>query len=182
MPAFAATAANPVFWDEKLNLFIFELNGIGKGQRLFLTENGYESPKEYWSQSPNRSNVCAYSGTFSEKAGEFSASCSIPLDTLLFDSNPKLSVFSKLQIFATNDAECNLVISMESNGEQYFWQGFNLNKYVKSKGSWWPASCNLVIDRSAIHKGSKLRIYVWNNKKNEIYIDNFKVILSTLSK
>ena len=182
MPAFATTAANPVFKDEKLNLVIFELNGIEKGQRLFSTENGYESPKEYWSQSPNRSNVHAYSGTFSEKAGEFSASCSIPLDTLLTDSNLKLSVFTKLQIFAPNEAECNLVISIESKGEQYFWQGFDLSKYVKSKGSWWLASNNLVIDRSTIRKNSTFKIYIWNNKKNEIYIDDFKVELFSVSK
>lgn len=182
MPAFATTAVNPVFKDEKLNLVIFELNGLGKGQQLFSTENDYESPKEYWSQSSNRSNVHAYSGSFSEKAGEFSAICSIPLDSLLSDSNPKLTVFSKLQIFALNEAECNLVVSMESNGEQYFWQGFNLSKYVKSKGSWWSASNNLVIDRLTIRKNSMIKIYIWNNKKNEIYIDNFKVELFSVSK
>jgi len=182
MPAFATTAVNPVFKDEKLNLVIFELNGIEKGQRLFSTENGYESLKEYWSQSPNRSNVHAYSGTFSEKAGEFSEICSFSLDSLLTDSNPKVTVFSKLQIFATNEAECNLVVSMESNGEQYFWQGFNLSKYVKSKGSWWSASNNLVIDRSTIRKNSMIKIYIWNNKKNEIYIDDFKVELFSVSK
>ena len=182
MPAFATTAENPVFKDEKLNMAIFELNDFGKGKQIFSTENDYESPKEYWSLSSNRSNVRSYSGVYSEKADEFSAICNVPLDSLLSDSIQKLTVYSTLRIYAPSDAECSLVVSVESNGEQSFWQGFNLNKYVKSKGSWWPASCNLVIDRSAIHKGSKLRIYVWNNKKNEIYIDNFKVILSTLSK
>ena len=182
MPAFATTAVNPVFKDDKLNMAIFELNGLGKGKRLFSSENGYESPTEYWSPSSNRSSVHAYSGSFSEKADEFSASCSIPLDTLLTDSITKLTVFSKLRIFAPNEAECNLVISMESNGEQYFWQGFNLSKYVKSKGSWWLASNNLVIDRLAIRKKSVIKIYIWNNKKNEIYIDDFKVELFSVSK
>jgi 4-amino-4-deoxy-L-arabinose transferase-like glycosyltransferase len=182
MPAFATTAVNPVFKDEKLNLDIFELNGLGKGQLLFSTENDYESSKEYWSQSSSRSSVHAHSGSFSEKAGEFSAICSFPLDTLFTDSITKLTVFTKLQIFAANEAECNLVVSIESNGEQYFWQGFNLSKYVKSKGSWWLASNNLVIDKSAIRKNSMIKIYIWNNKKNEIYIDDFKVELFLVSK
>lgn len=182
MPAFATTAVNPVFADEKLNLIIFELKDLGKGQPLFSTENGYESPKDYWSQSPNRSNIHAYSGYFSEKTGEFSAICSLPIDSLLTDSIKKLTVFSRLRIFATNEAECNLVISMESKGEQYFWQGFNLNKYVKSKGSWWSASNNLVIDRLAIRKNSIIKIYIWNNKKSEIYMDDFKVELFSVSK
>ncbi len=181
MPAFATTAVNPVFKDEKLNLVIFELNDLGKGLQLFSTENDYESPKEYWVQSSNISNDHPYSGSFSEKIGEFSTNCSFSLDSLLTDSITKLTVFSKLQISATNDPECNLVISMESNGEQYFWQGFNLSKYVKSKGSWWTASSNLVIERSAIKENSLMKIYVWNNKKNEIYIDDFKVKLFSVA-
>ncbi len=182
MPAFATTVENPVFKDEKLNLILFELKDLGKGQQLISTENDYESPEKYWSQSPNRSKDHPYSGLFSEKVNEFSSIFSVSADSLLSDSITKLTIFSKLHIFAADDGECNLVVSMESDGEQYFWQGFNLTKYVKTKGSWWSASCNLIIDRSAIRKNSLIHIYIWNNKKNEIYIDNFRVELFADSK
>lgn len=182
IPAFATTAVNPIFSEKKLNIGIFELNDFGKGKLLFSIENDYESSQEYWSQSSQRSNIRSYSGDYSENLDEFSASCSFPFDFMLTDSIQKLTVFTSLRIYAVNDAECNLVVSLESNGVQYFYQGFNLNKYVKSKGAWWPASCNLIIDRSAIQIGSKLKLYVWNNKKNEIYIDNFKIELFAGSK
>lgn len=175
LPYYATTAENPVFKDEKLNLSIYELNKIDKRNRLFSTENDFESAKLYWVESPNKSNEQAYSGSFSEKIGEFSAGCTVAFDSLLSDSIQQIVISPKLKIFAINSSECNLVISIDSGGKQYFWKGYDLSKYVKSKTSWWPASINEVVNRSIIQKNSTMRIYIWNNKKNEIFIDDFKV-------
>jgi hypothetical protein len=175
MPAFATNAVNPVFKDEKLNLSIFGLNKTDGLKRLYSTENDFESAKPYWAESSNKSKEQAYSGSFSEKIGEFSSGCSIALDSLLSDSIKRIVVSPKLRIFAINSSECNLVISIDSGGKQYFWKGYDLSKYVKSKTSWWPASLNETIGRPEIHKNSTMRVYIWNNKKNEIYIDDFKV-------
>lgn len=175
LPYYAATAENPVFKDEKLKLFIFDLNTIDQRVRLFSSGNDFESLKPYWNETPNKNNEQAYSGVFSEKLGEFSANCSVPLDSLLPDSVRQIVISPKLKIFAVNSAECNLVISLESAGKQYFWKGYDLSKYVKSKAGWWAASLNEIIEQSEIQKNSTMKVYIWNNKKNEIYIDNFVV-------
>ena len=175
LPYYATTAENPVFKDEKHNLFIYELNDFARRDRLFFTENDFESEKPFWRQSPNKSNEQVNAGSYSEKPVEFSSSFSISLDSLICDSIRQLVVSPKLKIFANDDAECSVVISMHSNGEQYFWKGYNLSKYVKSKGSFWPASFNEIIEGDTIRKNSTLNVYVWNYKKNEIYIDNFEI-------
>jgi len=175
LPYYATTAENPVFKDEKHNLFIFELKDFARRARLFSTENDFESEKPFWKQSSGKSNEQVYAGSYSEKPVEFSSSFSISLDTLNLHSISQVVVSPKLKIFAGDDAECSVVISMNSNGEQYFWRGFNLSKYVKSKGSWWPASFNEIIEEDTIRNNTTLNVYVWNNKKNEIYIDNFEV-------
>jgi hypothetical protein len=175
LPYYATTAENPVFKDEKHNLFIFELKDFARRARLFSTENDFESERPFWKQSSGKSNEQVYAGSYSEKPVEFSSSFSISLDSLNLDSIRQMIVSPKLKIFAGYDAECSVVISMNSNGEQYFWRGFNLSKYVKSKGSWWPASFNEIIEEDTIRTNTTLNVYVWNNKKNEIYIDDFEV-------
>jgi len=181
MPYYATIARNPIFKDEKLNLSIFELNKIDQQKPIFSSENDFETAKPNWTDSANKSKEQAYSGSFSEKIDEFSVSCTIALDSLLSDSTSQLVISSKLKIFAVNSSECNLVISIDSDGNQYFWKGYDLSKYVKSKTSWWTASLNEIVGRSEIKKNSMLRIYVWNNKKNEIYIDDFKVELFSIA-
>jgi len=182
LPYYAATAENPFFRDDKLNLSIYELDTINKRKRLFSTENDFESAKFNWSESSNKSSKQSYSGAFSEKLSEFSAGCTISLDSLLSDSIKQLVICPELKIFAVNSSECNLVISMESNGTQYFWKGFDLTKYVKSKTSWWTASLNEIASRSEIRKNSLMKVYIWNNKKNEIFIDDFKVDIFSILK
>jgi len=182
LPYYATTAENPVSKDEKHNLFIFELKDFARRARLFSTENDFESEKPFWKQSSGKSNEQVYAGSYSEKPVEFSSSFSISLDSLNLDSISQVVVSPKLKIFAGDDAECSVVISMNSNGEQYFWRGFNLSKYVKSKGSWWPASFNEIIEGDTIRNNTTLNVYVWNNKKNEIYIDNFEVEIFSIEK
>ena len=181
LPYYATTAENPIFKDEKLNLNIYELNTIDEKVRVFSEENDFESEKSHWTGSSNNSSEHSYSGSFSEKVGEFSVECSFSLDSLLSDSIKQIVISPKLKIFAVNSSECNLVISMASSGKEYFWKGFDLSKYAKSKASWWSASCNLVIGKSEIKENSLMKIYIWNNKKNEIYIDNFIVEVFSVS-
>lgn len=181
LPYYATIVVNPVFKDEMLKIFIFDLK-IDKKERLFSTENDFESLKPFWNETPNKSNEQANSGVFSEKLGEFSVNCSVLLDSLLTDSAQQIMISPKLKIFAINSSECNLVIALDSDGKQYFWKGYDLSKYVKSKAGWWSASLNEIIERSEIQKNSKLKVYIWNNKKNEIYIDNFNVEVFAVSK
>lgn len=180
MPYYAATAKNPIFTDEKLNLSIYELNSLDSRKQIFSAENDFESEKQYWAESSNKSDAQAYSGSFSEKIGEFSAGCTIALDSLLSDSTQQIMVSPQLKLFAINNPECNLVISMDSAGNQYFWKGYDLSKYVKSKTSWWSVSLNEIINRSKLRKNSLMKIYIWNNKKNEIFIDDFKIEVFSL--
>lgn len=180
MPYYAVTAKNPVFTDKKLNLSIYELNSFDNKKRIFSAENDFESEKQHWAESSTKSDAQAYSGSFSEKIGEFSAGCTIALDSLLSDSIQQIMVAPKLKLFAVNNPECNLVISMDSAGNQYFWKGYDLSKYVKSKTSWWSASLNEIINRSKLRKNSLMKIYIWNNKKNEIFIDDFIIEVFSL--
>lgn len=182
LPYYASLAENPVFRDEKLNLSIYELNDIKRREKVFSTVNDFESPEPCWNETLNKSSELACSGVYSEKLGEFSANCSLSLDSLLPDCAPQIVVSPKLKIFAINSSECNLVISLDSGEKQYFWKGYDLNKYVKSKAGWWSASLSEIIERSEIQKNSTMKVYIWNNKKNEIYIDDFKVEVFAISK
>jgi len=179
LPYYVKIASNPVFSDEKLNLSIFELSEFGNAKQLYSSKNDFESPKSNWSEVPVQ-NSKVYSGSYSEKIDEYSTTFEIALDSILSDSIDKLLISAKLQVFADEDSECQLVISIESKGNQYYWKGFNLKKYTKSMGSWWLANNNIIIDKSAIQEDSILKIYIWNNKKNEIFIDDFNADIFSL--
>ncbi len=176
LPDYAVSASNPVFSDKKLNFYLYDL-GSNKHSRqlLFKAENDFETPAKHWNDATDLIGDRVFSGKYSEKLGEFSVCCTIPVDSLLTDSVKQIVVSPKLRILAVNSADCNLVITIENNGKQYFWKGFELGKYIKSKGGWWLASVNEMIKRADIHANSVMKIYVWNNKKNEIYIDDWKI-------
>ncbi len=181
LPDYAVSASNPVFSDKKLNFYLYDL-GSNKHSRqlLFKAENDFESPAKHWNNATDLTVDRAFSGKYSEKLGEFSVCCTIPIDSLLTNSVKQIVVSPKLKILAVNSAECSLVIAMETDGKQYFWKGFELSKYIKSKGGWWQASVNEIIKRADIQANSVMKIYVWNNKKNEIYIDDWKIGIYSL--
>lgn len=176
LPFYAVSASNPVFRDERLKQYIYELGDDALNQKLlFHAENDFESPRKYWNNASDLSIDRAFSGKHSEKLGEFSVCCNIPIDSIMTDSVKQVVVFPKLRMLAVDNAECSLVISIDANGEQYYWKGFELSKYMKSKASWWQVSVSGIIKPTEIRKNSTMKIYVWNNKKNEIYIDDLNV-------
>ncbi len=176
LPFYAVSASYPVFSDKKLNFYLYDLgNNKLSQQLLFKAGNNFETPARFWNNATDLVGDRVFSGKYSEKLGEFSVCCTIPIDSLLTDSIKQIVVSPKLEILAVNSAECSLVITMETNGKQYFWKGFELSKYIKSKGSWWQSAVNEIIKREDIKANSVMKIYVWNNKKNEIYIDDWKI-------
>ncbi len=176
LPFYAVSASYPVFGDKKLNFYLYDLgNNKLSQQLLFKAENNFETPAKFWNNATDLVGDRVFSGKYSEELGEFSVCCTIPIDSLLTDSIKQIVVSPKLEILAVNGAECSLVITMETNGKQYFWKGFELSKYIKSKGSWWRASVNEIIKSKEIRQNSTMKIYIWNNKKNEIYIDDFQL-------
>lgn len=176
LPFYAVSASYPVFSDKKLNFYLYDLgNNKLSQQLLFKAENNFETPAKFWNNATDLVGDRVFSGKYSERLGEFSVCCTIPIDSLLTDSIKQIVVSPKLEILAVNSAECSLVITMETNGKQYFWKGFELSKYIKSKGSWWQSAVNEIIKREDIKANSVMKIYVWNNNKNEIYIDDWKI-------
>lgn len=176
LPFYAVTVSNPVFSDERLKIYINELgDDVFNRKLLFYAENDFESSVKNWNNASDLARDRVFSGKYSEKLGEFSVCCTIPIDSIVTDSVSQIVVSSKLNILAVDKQECNLVIAIEANGKQYFWKGFELSKYIKSKTGWWQASVNEIIKRADIQVNSMMKIYIWNNKNNEIYIDDLRI-------
>ena len=101
---------------------------------------------------------------------EYSPGIEFSLDE--FKGKENLVICAETNIFtAENSGETALVISVESmDGKSIQWKGAQA-KYVEVTGKWCPLINTLKVD-SAIPKGAKLKVYLWNKDKKTMFLKN----------
>ena len=144
---------------------------------LFHSLNDFEKKYSEWSgDSSNISSDFFFRGKKSELLGAkdmCSSTFTYPIGKLFNDST-SLTVTASVWIKIPKQAGVTtLVISMENNGGIFFWKPRGLEDYINDRSEWQQVSLKEKFT-SASHD-TKLSIYILNDNKKEIFIDDFDV-------
>lgn len=180
------TTLNPkLYQNSALNMAIYELKvqpqAKKTGSLLLNSQNDFEKKYPYWDQveaqidpnSPHR-------GKAAYRSSEFSATFNFPLDSLKKSPESGLRIQAKVYLNAPGANKAKLVISLENADGAYYWQAQDLNKFLKVYGQWLPVEFAVDVPQTGIKPNSRLKIYVWNEDKTEMGVDDFEVNLWSL--
>lgn len=173
-----------LFENKELNIALYELGEFTIPEHsksvLLSTFNDFENPVPNWKQDDqNLSRNIKYAGTKSNRVELFSSTFEYPLDSLQLKDSHDLFVQCKLNSYAEDKSSAKIIVSLEKNGEAYFWKALELDRYMKAYSNWWPVSFNVSIPQTDFKSESRLKIYVWNNDEQLVYIDNFELRITS---
>ena len=148
---------------------------------LFKTYNDFEQQDNNKKSGIAISDKFFYSGKYSNRIDPkgFSYTVKIDLDTLW---NKIDTIYNKILIesdlkYLNINSEANHIITL-SNSENDFWKAIKLEKN-QDKNAWNYSYQCAVINRKQKNKGI-LNIYIWNNGKNNIFIDEMRVTIKPI--
>jgi len=161
-------------------MFLYELTDYSlpkrDGNTILHTLNDFEKPAKNWTQNDKSiSNEIKYEGNNSMQVFEYSSTFSIPMDSLKMKGLNKLYINSDFYCYFIDKTSAKIVVSVENEEGAYFWQGVEINKYIKAFSNWWPINFETEIKCNDIKPNSLLKVYVWNMDKDSAYIDNFEI-------
>jgi hypothetical protein len=169
-----------VFEDKRVEMKVYDLTGLSnpynETNKLLHSFNGFEKDAEFWDYTPiEASTQIIYEGEHSSAVGEYSATFKYLLDSLAVDSNSKILITVSVQCFFNAPTKAKLVISTDPIIGEGTWQAFDINKYIKAYGNWWPVEYETLIVPDEIKPGTVLKIYIYNPEKEDAYIDDFEI-------
>ena len=148
---------------------------------LLETFNDFENAVPYWRQNDlDLSSEIKYAGARSNRISEYSSTFEYPLDSLQWEGLHDLLVQCSLFCYATDKTNTKIIVSLENNEDTYFWEAIEIDRYIKAYSNWWPVSFDVTIPKEDLRGGARLKVYVWNNDKQNVYIDNFGINITDL--
>jgi 4-amino-4-deoxy-L-arabinose transferase-like glycosyltransferase len=174
-----------IFQDRQLNIYIYEMEHVllpeQTGATLLYTFNDFENKVTYWAQDDSDiTDEIFHEGNRSNRVREFSSTFEYPVDSLKSDNASQIIISCSLYCHLSERSEAKLVVSAEDASEAYFWQAQPIDRYVKAYGNWWLVKYEIAIEIKALKKNSKLKVYLWNINKRNIYIDDFEIKITGL--
>jgi hypothetical protein len=143
---------------------------------LFSTLNDFENLVPFWKQDgQDLSTDIKYAGAKSNRVTRFSSTFEYPLDSLQGESSHGLLVQCSLFFYAEDKTNASIIVSLENGADTYFWKALEIDRYIKAYSNWWPLTFDVTIPQKDFKSESNLKIYVWNNDKQTVYIDNFGI-------
>jgi hypothetical protein len=175
-----------IFENSELDIYIYEmLEFVQPGESgilLLSTVNEFEKAEPYWKQKDqDLSEKVYYSGARSNKVARFSATFEYSLDSLYMLQSDDLLVQGELYCYAEKETSAKIVVSLETDEGTGFWKATEINRYLHAYSNWWPISFEASIRQEDLMRGSRLKVYVWKKDASDVYIDNFRVELRSLS-
>ena len=143
---------------------------------LLETFNDFENAVPYWRQNDlDLTSEIKYAGARSNRISEYSSTFEYPLDSLQWKGSHKLLVQCSLFCYTIDKTSTKIIVSLENSEDTYFWKAFEIDRYIKAYSNWWPVSFDVTIPKEDLRADSRLKVYVWNNDKQTVYIDNFGI-------
>ncbi len=68
-----------------------------------------------------------------------------------------------------------LVYSVDQNAKNLNWAGEPLSRFRVNERNWNPVAVSKDLKSDILQKGAVLSIYIWNNGKQPLYIDSFRI-------
>jgi len=164
----------------------YVLNFFGKSKKLpnsinINLKNTLETVKFNYLNKFSENQIINYNYHLSTKslkveANSFSSSFSIPLDSLSFCN---LSIVIDCWIKSKNYDYSNnvsLVLSIDDNSRNIWWKGIPIDDQLIDNKQW--NNISSFIDYVHEKRGCILKAYIWNSSNKDVYIDDFRVIIS----
>ena len=141
----------------------------------FEYQNDFE--KGEWKDEANfRDSTTKYNGNYSVHLGngnEYGPTFQMKLSDLKLIPGSKIEISSAF--FTEQEVKsAKLVLSVEKNGKSLIWIATNLEKYVIEKNKWSRAFLTTTLPNE-LSGDEELKIYSWNEKKEDYYMDGFKM-------
>lgn len=180
------TTLNPkLYQNPTLNIAIYELKVPPQakklGSNLLHSQNDFEKKYPHWDQVETQiESNSPHRGKAAYRFSEYSATFNFPLDELKKSPETGLRIQAKVYLKIPTANKAKLVISLENAEGAYLWQAQDLNKFLKLYGQWLPVEYTLDVPKTGLKPNSRLKIYVWNEDKTELWMDDFEVNLWAL--
>jgi hypothetical protein len=145
---------------------------------IFKTFDDFDNPASNKLSGVDATNEFFFSGKYSNQIAPngFSYSVKINLDSLwsrIDTTSAKIIIQSDLNYLNLN-SDATHVISL-TGSENDFWKGSKIERSEK-KSEWNYSHLSSELDRKKHTKGI-LALYVWNNGKQKVFVDDMKVVI-----
>ena len=181
LPTFAKIIPNKfkkIFEDGFIQLYqINNISDLNVGKIIFNSFNDFEKKYKYWKIN---NKIIVHNTTHSGnnanyiKAKAYSASLILPYNLINSDTTKDMIINAKVWCDRIQNANAQLVISIEDKGKSIYWQGVEIKKYTRIVNEWRPAKIERKLPCN-INPNSLIKIYVWNYSDNDMIIDDFEV-------
>lgn len=152
---------------------LFDFIGLNEKKSVFEKSVSFENePDSLW-RNYNPTDRYAFSG---QNSGHLSQDIVYGLTYKTIDL-PEITMVSRTLLFSSyflreTDINCELVVSINSNGQNVYYKSYNLKKLIKQAGNWEQVS--LIFQLPKIQADDyEFAIFIWNTGKSELYYDDF---------
>ncbi|MFO7657205.1 MAG: hypothetical protein R6W78_09070 [Bacteroidales bacterium] len=142
---------------------------------VFSSKNMFEQSVQQWTENPScLDTLAAYSGKYSwrlDSSNIYSSTFSTAISGLpnLKNKHFRISVMA----LTTTESDAYIVFDVVRNGNNIFWNGKKINDMVQPGK--WQIACTVQHLIIQLKKADTLKIYIWNNSKGKVWIDDFKI-------
>lgn len=138
--------------------------------------NDCDSKHVVWGQMQSITEEAAFSGEKSSQTGagnHYSITMEYPLNAI--PDSLKRNIVIDLMLNQTSlNHDAKLVLQASGTDFSSYWNGYDLTDDVKEKNTWIKYHKTVTIPDSIKH-ASLIKIYVYNQSKEKIYIDDFRI-------
>jgi len=155
-----------------MSLLLFSCTKTGKKANVFT--NDLENAK-FWSNSFTLVKGIAHSGTYASKldtSNIYSFGFQSVLNNILTKTPKKINVTVWVYSLQPN-LDGSLVVDINNNGQTVYWNSAGLKAVTKTK-EWTEVKASFNLPANLDIK-DELKIYVWNPKKFNFYIDDLSI-------
>lgn len=145
--------------------------------KLVRSYNDFEKDYPGWSSVKGKqTNLLSYSGDYSVKldtSDRFSPTYSVSVEGLGFPPSTTINVTASALTYLTSGSEGNIVITVERSGKTVYWNAIGLQEFSVAN-IWSRVTLEKNLPQDLMLK-DLIKIYVWNNGYNEIFVDDMKI-------
>jgi hypothetical protein len=123
----------------------------------------------------NLDSTNSYSGVYSEKLNDthdFSSSFSFVSEKVMQNAVLKVSFWGEFN----ENTEALVVIDIYRGENQIFWRGNNISDFYNPNYNWQKVISIFNVN-DELQKNDEIKIYIWNPKKEVLWIDDLKIAL-----
>jgi len=167
--------------DKNLNLHYYSLDSIVEpmltGRPISYSKNAFDTVHlNHWTGDFNQLDETHFnSSPTSNRVIDYSHTFLLQLDSIYLKPNESIYAFASVQTRLNQHQNSNLILSVENSEGSYLYRATDLNPFQNVYEYWWNVPAYISIPAEKLQANSMLKIYVWNQSTEAIYIDDFEV-------